>query len=166
MKKAIVLMALAVCVSFTSHAQKNSKAQRDAVKAQKEMVTAAMVDRIVPAQNFTFVPFELNLSNSGTQVITRYVFAKITPNSVESIMPNSPGVNASKYTVDECVKKKDNWIFKLSVESNEGEKLTYTFTINAKTAAAQLRVRSNKALDPNVPGSPNTILYKGNIREQ
>ncbi len=165
MKKVILLMAALMAVSFSAQAQKKSKAEKAAEKAKKEMMTAALIDRVVPAKNFQFVPYEYIQNNTGTTTITRYEYTKIRPNSLEVYMVNCPGVNTNRYDWVSSEKKKDVWIVKLKAVADNGNNLNFDFAINSKTGVATLRVRSNKSLDQNNPGGQNSITYKGNIRE-
>lgn len=165
MKKVILLMAAMMAVTFSAQAQKKSKAEKEAEKAKKEMIVAALIDRVVPAKNFQFVPYEYIMTNTGTTNITRYEYTKIRPNSMEVYMVNCPGVNTNRYDWVSSEKKKDVWVVKLKVVGDTGANLSFDFAINAKTGIATLRVRSNKSLDPNTPGGQNSITYKGNIRE-
>lgn len=165
MKKVILLMAALMAVSFSAQAQKKSKNEKAAEKAKKEMMTAALIDRVVPAKNFQFVPYEYIQNNTGTTTITRYEYTKIRPNSLEVYMVNCPGVNTNRYDWVSSEKKKDVWIVKLKAVANNGNNLNFDFAINSKTGVATLRVRSNKSLDQNNPGGQNSITYKGNIRE-
>ncbi|MCC8062142.1 MAG: hypothetical protein LIO68_02725 [Rikenellaceae bacterium] len=165
MKKVILLMAALMAVSFSAQAQKKSKAEKAAEKAKKEMMTAALIDRVVPAKNFQFVPYEYIQNNTGTTTITRYEYTKIRPNSLEVYMVNCPGVNTNRYDWVSSEKKKDVWIVKLKAVADNGNNLNFDFAINSKTGIATLRVRSNKSLDQNNPGGQNSITYKGNIRE-
>lgn len=165
MKKVILLMAALMAVSFSAQAQKKSKNEKAAEKAKKEMMTTALIDRVVPAKNFQFVPYEYIQNNTGTTTITRYEYTKIRPNSLEVYMVNCPGVNTNRYDWVSSEKKKDVWIVKLKAVANNGNNLNFDFAINSKTGVATLRVRSNKSLDQNNPGGQNSITYKGNIRE-
>lgn len=165
MKKVILLMAALMAVSFSAQAQKKSKNEKAAEKAKKEMMTAALIDRVVPAKNFQFVPYEYIQNNTGTTTITRYEYTKIRPNSLEVYMVNCPGVNTNRYDWVSSEKKKDVWVVKLKAVANNGNNLNFDFAINSKTGVATLRVRSNKSLDQNNPGGQNSITYKGNIRE-
>lgn len=165
MKKVILLMAALMTVSFSAQAQKKSKEAKEAEKAKKEMMTAALIDRVVPAKNFQFVPYEYIQTNTGTTTITRYEYTKIRPNSLEVYMVNCPGVNTNRYEWLSCEKKKDVWVVKMKATGDTGANLSFDFAINAKTGIATLRVRSNKSLDTNNPGGQNSITYKGNIRE-
>ncbi len=165
MKKAILLMAALMTVSFSAQAQKKSKAEKAAEKAKKEMMTAALIDRVIPAKNFQFVPYEYIQNNTGTTTITRYEYTKMRPNSMEVYMVNCPGVNTNRYEWLSCEKKKDTWIVKIKVVADNGNNLNFDFAVNSKTGIATLRVRSNKSLDQNNPGGQNSITYKGNIRE-
>ncbi len=165
MKKVILLMAALMAVSFSAQAQKKSKTEKAAEKAKKEMMTAALIDRVVPAKNFQFVPYEYIQNNTGTTTITRYEYTKIRPNSLEVYMVNCPGVNTNRYDWVSSEKKKDVWVVKLKAVADNGNNLNFDFAINSKTGVATLRVRSNKSLDQNNPGGQNSITYKGNIRE-
>lgn len=165
MKKVILLMAALMTVSFSAQAQKKSKAEKEAEKAKKEMMNAALIDRVIPAKNFQFVPYEYIQTNTGTTTINRYEYTKIRPNSMEVYMVNCPGVNTNRYEWLSCEKKKDTWIVKIKVVGDNGSNLSFDFAVNAKTGVATLRVRSNKSLDQNNPGGQNSITYKGNIRE-
>ena len=49
--------------------------------------------------------------------------------------------------------------------ADNGNDLSFDFAVNSKSGVATLKVRSNKALDQNNPGSANSITYRGNIRE-
>lgn len=165
MKKVILLMAAMMAVTFTAQAQKKTKEEKEAEKAKKEMLTAALIDRVIPAKNFQFVPFEYIQTNTGTTTITRYEYTKIRPNSMEVYMVNCPGVNTNRYEWLSCEKKKDTWLVKVKAVGDNGSNLSFDFAVNAKTGVATLRVRSNKSLDANNPGAQNSITYKGNIRE-
>lgn len=165
MKKAILLMAALMTVSFSAQAQKKSKAEKAAEKAKKEMMTAALIDRVIPAKNFQFVPYEYIQTNTGTTTITRYEYTKIRPNSMEVYMVNCPGVNTNRYEWLSCEKKKDTWLVKIKAVGDNGANLNFDFAVNSKTGVATLRVRSNKSLDQSNPGGQNSITYKGNIRE-
>lgn len=165
MKKVILLMAALMTVTFSAQAQKKSKSEKAAEKAKKEMMTAALIDRVIPAKNFQFVPYEYIQTNTGTTQITRYEYTKIRPNSMEVYMVNCPGVNTNRYEWISCEKKKDTWVVKIKVVGDNGSNLNFDFAVNSKTGIATLRVRSNKSLDQNNPGGQNSITYKGNIRE-
>ncbi|HJE89347.1 hypothetical protein [Rikenella microfusus] len=165
MKKVILLMAALMAVTFSAQAQKKSKAEKAAEKAKKEMMTAALIDRVIPAKNFQFVPYEYIQTNTGTTQINRYEYTKLRPNSMEVYMTNCPGVQTNRYEWLSCEKKKDNWVVKIKVVADNGNNLSFDFAVNSKTGIATLRVRSNKSLDQNNPGGANSITYKGNIRE-
>lgn len=77
MKKVILLMAALMAVTFSAQAQKKSKAEKAAEKAKKEMMTAALIDRVIPAKNFQFVPYEYIQTNTGTTQINRYEYTKL-----------------------------------------------------------------------------------------
>ncbi|MDE5945371.1 MAG: hypothetical protein K2G93_07300 [Rikenella sp.] len=165
MKKVVLLMAALMTVTFSAQAQKKSKEEKAAEKAKKEMMTAALIDRVIPAQNFQFVPYEYIQTNTGTTTITRYEYTKIRPNSMEVYMVNCPGVITNRYEWVSCEKKKDVWVAKIKVTADNGSALSFDFAVNSKTGVATLKVRSNKSLDQNNPGGANSITYKGNIRE-
>lgn len=165
MKKAILMMAALMAVTFSAQAQKKSKEEKEAEKAKKEMMTAALIDRVIPAKNFQFVPYEYIQNNTGTTTITRYEYTKIRPNSMEVYMVNCPGVITNRYEWVSCEKKKDTWVVKIKVTADNGSTLSFDFAVNSKTGVATLKVRSNKSLDQNNPGGANSITYKGNIRE-
>lgn len=165
MKKVILLMAALMTVSFSAQAQKKSKEEKAAEKARQEMLTAELINRVVPAKNFQFVPYEYIQPNTGTTTITRYEYTKIRPNSLEVYMVNCPGVNTNRYEWLSCEKKKDVWLVKLKAVADNGANLSFDFAVNSKSGVATLKVRSNKSLDQNNPGAANSITYKGNIRE-
>lgn len=156
MKKVLLLMAALMVVTFSAQAQKKTKAEKEADKARKELATAALMDRIIPAKNFQFVPFEYTQSNSGTQNINRYEYTKVRPNSLESAMTGTPGINTNRYEWVLCEKKKDIWQVKIKAVADGGANVTYTFAINAKSGMATLRIASNKA---------SSLTYKGSVRE-
>lgn len=156
MKKALLLMAALVVVTFSAQAQKKTKAEKEAEKAKKELATAALMDRIIPAKNFQFVPFEYTQNNAGTSNINRYEYTKVRPASFEVAMTGTPGVNTNRYEWVLCEKKKDVWVVKIKAIADAGEQETFSFAINAKTAMATMRLTSNK--------SP-MITYKGTVRE-
>ncbi|WP_283391659.1 hypothetical protein [Millionella massiliensis] len=165
MKKVILLMAALMTVTFSAQAQKKSKAEKAAEKAKKEMLNAQLIDRVIPAKNFQFVPYEYIQTNTGTTTINRYEYTKVRPNSLEVYMTNCPGVNTNRYEWVSCEKKKDNWIVQMKATADNGNTLNFNFAVNSKTGIATLKVRSNKSLDQNNPGGANSITYKGNIRE-
>lgn len=165
MKKVILLMAALMAVTFNAQAQKKSKAEKAAEKAKQEMMTAALIDRVMPAKNFQFVPYEYIQPTTGTTTINRYEYTKVRPNSLEVYMVNCPSVNTNRYEWVSCEKKKDTWIVKMKAVADNGNDLSFDFAVNSKSGVATLKVRSNKALDQNNPGSANSITYKGNIRE-
>ncbi len=166
MKKVILLMAALMTVSFSAQAQKKSKEEKAAEKARQEMLTAELINRVVPAKNFQFVPYEYIQPNTGTTTITRYEYTKIRPNSLEVYMVNCPGVNTNRYDGWMCeTDKKGVFRVKFTAVADNGANLNFDFAINPKSGVAILKVRSNKSLDQNNPGAANSITYKGNIRE-
>lgn len=156
MKKALLLMMALVVVSFSAQAQKKTKAEKEAAKAKKELATAATMDRIIPAKNFQFVPFEYTLNNAGTSNINRYEYTKVRPDSFECAMTGTPSVNTNRYEWVLCEKKKDVWIVKIKANADNGDMETFSLAINAKTAMATLRLTSNKN---------SSITYKGTVRQ-
>ncbi|MCH5306351.1 MAG: hypothetical protein J1E79_07710 [Rikenella sp.] len=164
MKKAILMMAALVAVTFSAQAQKKSKEEQAAEKAKKEMMTVAMIDRIVPAKNFQFIPREYMLAQSGTTMINRYEYTRVRPNSLEVSMTNCQSVNTNRYEWVSCEKVKDKYNVKMKAVSDKGANLDFDFVIDAKKGTAQLKVRSNKALVGGAGGA-NSITYKGEIRE-
>ena len=126
MKKVILLMAALMTVTFSAQAQKKSKAEKAAEKAKKEMLNAQLIDRVIPAKNFQFVPYEYIQTNTGTTTINRYEYTKVRPNSLEVYMTNCPGVNTNRYEWISCEKKKDNWIVQMKATADNGNTLNVT----------------------------------------
>lgn len=167
MKKVVLAMAIALMafVTVDAQAQKKSKDAKNAEKAQQELANVALIDRIVPAKNFQFVPFEYIQNTTGTVQINRYEYLKVRPGSLEIYMTNCPPTNTSTYEWISCEKKKDVWVIKMKAVSDQGANLTFDMALNAKTGLGTVKVRSNKSLDPNNPAAPNQITYKGAVRE-
>ena len=138
MKKVILLMAALMTVTFSAQAQKKSKAEKAAEKAKKEMLNAQLIDRVIPAKNFQFVPYEYIQTNTGTTTINRYEYTKVRPNSLEVYMTNCPGVNTNRYEWISCEKKKDNWIVQMKATADNGNTLNFNFAVNAKSGIATL----------------------------
>lgn len=159
MKKVLLLMTAVMAVSLTSvQAQKKAK---DAEKAQKEMQTAALIDRIVPAKNFQFVPYEFMTTNGGLTQINTYEASRVRPDSFSVKMNSCPDVETNRYDWS-AEKKKDVWNVKIKAIAADGSQLSFDFAINSKTGMATLRLRSNKGL---AGGTASSITYRGNIRE-
>lgn len=164
MKKLILLMAVLMTVSFSAQAQKKSKAEKAADKAKEELVISSLINRIVPAKNFQFIPYEFLQTNTGTTQINKFEYFRIRPNSLEVDMTKSPDVNSNRYEWISCVKKKDLWLLEIKAIAVNGSELVYKFAINSTSGAATIRLRSNKSLDNTITGL-NAITYKGTIRE-
>lgn len=152
-------MTAVMAVSLTSvQAQKKAK---DAEKAQKEMQTAALIDRIVPAKNFQFVAYEMMTTNGGITQLTGYHAARIRPDSFSVKIDSCPEVETNRYDWS-AEKKKDVWTVKMKAIAADGAQLSFDFAINSKTGTTTLRLRSNKGL---AGGTASSITYRGDIRE-
>ncbi len=166
MKRLALMLAAGLLVigSADALAQKKSKADKQAEKAQAEMESVALMERIVPAKNFQFVPFQYTQTATGTETINRYEYLNVRPNSMEAYMTICPGVNTNRYEWLSCELVKDTWVVKMRVIAETGQNLDMELAIRSKTKAATLKVRSNKSLDPNNAAAANSITYSGNIR--
>lgn len=167
MKKLIVMLTAGLLVvgSADAFAQKKSKAEKNAEKAQAEMQSAALMERIVPAKNFQFIPYQYTQTSSGTVSINRYEYLRVRPASLEAYMTICPGVNTNRYEWISCELVKETWVIKMRAVAETGQNLDLDLAIRAKNGSATLKVRSNKSLDPNNPAAANNITYAGNIRE-
>lgn len=149
------MMVAVFAISMSAQAQKLSKEEKAAAKAQKEAETSALMKNLFQSKNFQFVPTEVQTKTGGSVNINKYEYTRVRPDSFIVRMSQAPSIDVPKYELVTNEATKTGYIFTVKVEAG-GSTNTISISVNSKTGFAQMRIKSNKAEE---------LIYKGSIRE-
>ncbi len=87
MKRLLLLMALVLISTGSAMAQKKSKSDRAAQKAEQAAADAQKYRAMFASQNFLFVPSAWETENSSRMRINEYKFARVRKNGLQFDVP-------------------------------------------------------------------------------